>query len=620
MTATGCEDFLDRPQLDKVQDNDSFWRNETDFRTYSVDFYTWFFTGYNSGYGVNYTPLTGYTFNDDLSSSSKQENFVSNVPGSVGNSYTPSGLAGGSWYRQYSGETWNFGWVRKANIMIQRVDQYKKNLVVGNSDAAYRHWMAVARFFRAYAYYNLVVSFGDVPYFDKPVDETNLPEMFKDRDNRQVVMDHIYDDLKYAIDNSYLLDNGSSQYVNKYVIASIASRIMLFEGTWEKYHKVKSIDNVDRVEKYLKFCVEAADVVKNSNKYKCARDFRSLFGSPDLKGHPEVIFYRNYTATMTTHSVASYANGYEGQGKAANLQLIKAFVCNDGQPYKTSSLANANDFKLSELAKTRDPRFEATFFCFPEKKSATLLYSDKFISREGASFWDKDGIRPSQYGGAVNENDAPVIRYAEILLNWIEAKAELAQTYGGSYTCSQTDINESINQIRKRPLDPDAERAGVHQTAPLDISMIPNDPDRDSDVSPLLWEIRRERRMEFVFEFPRLLDIKRWAKISYMDNIKYPDTMFGTWVDFNNDSDVKAWLDDPQYTKPNGPKLIVRTADGTEITYDKTNRDKMVGFFKLINVQPRDPFTDRVYLSPVGVQEIQEYKAKGFTLTQTQGW
>jgi hypothetical protein len=200
--ATGCDDFLDRPQLDKVVDNEGFWRNEADFRMYSVEFYPWFFTGYNSGYGLPYTPLRGYTFNDDVTSGeAAQTNFPSSIPNSVSSVRSTSTLVNGDWFTQYNGEMWNFGWVRKANIMIQRVEQYKGNL----SEAAYKHWMAVGRFFRAYAYYNLVISFGDVPYFEKPVDESDLASMYKDRDSRVFVMERVYDDLKYAMLSLQLL-------------------------------------------------------------------------------------------------------------------------------------------------------------------------------------------------------------------------------------------------------------------------------------------------------------------------------------------------------------------------------------------------------------------------------
>lgn len=604
---TGCEDFLDRPQLDKVEDNDGFWRNESDFRTFSVEFYNWFLCGYNTSYSTSYTPLRGYSFSDDVcSGEGQQENFTSTVPDKLGVAVAPDKLEDQEWYRQYNGEKWNFGWVRKANIMLQRTEEYKGNL----SDAAYKHWTAVARFFRAYAYYNLVVSFGDVPYFDKPVDETDLATMYKDRDDRGYVMDKVYDDLKYAIENAYVKDNNSTQFVNKDLIAALATRFMLFEGTWQKYHKLSD----ERAKKYLQFSIDAAEIIMNTGKYSCTKDFRSIFGSADLAGHPEVIFYRHYATAKAVHSVASYSNGDEGQN-GTNLQLLKSFICTDGQPYQTSTVANAKDFNLAVMAKTRDPRFEATFFNFPRFKSLSMVYADKFISREGASYWAPDKIanRPAQFGGALNENDAPIIRYAEVLLNWIEAKAELAASYGGA-AVTQDDINKSINAIRNRPLDNEATANGVTKTDPMQLASLPEDPERDTDVSPLLWEIRRERRMEFVYEHTRLLDIKRWKKISYMNNKKYPDTMYGAWVNFPED--VPSYLD-----KEHEGLLTVRNAAGEDIVYDGTNADKMVGFYKISKVAARDTYDEeKAYVSPVGVQDMKQYSDYNYKLTQTKAW
>jgi len=115
------------------------------------------------------------------------------------------------------------------------------------------------------------------------------------------------------------------------------------------------------------------------------------------------------------------------------------------------------------------------------------------------------------YGSNTNTNDDPVRRLAEVGGNGIEAKAERA-TMGGAVV-TQADIDASINAIRQRPVDDVAIEKGITQTAPLLLSALPDDPARDADVPALIWEIRRERRTEFVYEHSRLLDIKRWNKI-----------------------------------------------------------------------------------------------------------
>lgn len=599
----GCDDYLDRPQLSTIEDNSNFWRNEADFRIYSTEFYTWFLPGYHTGYGVNYTPLRGYNFSDDVTAVGPQEAFTQTVPGTLQVMADNSKLGDQSWLREYSGERWNFGWVRRANIMIQRVEQYKANL----STEAYNHWMGVARFFRAYAYYNLVVTFGDVPYFDKPIDESNKDEMWKDRTPRGEVMDRVMEDLKYAWENTYVKDNGSTQYVNKYLIAGIASRILLFEGTYQKYHGL----DATRSKNYLEACVAAAEVVMNTGKYSCSKDFHSIFGSNDLAGHPEVIFYRHYVSPTATHCLASYSNGVETVGYDPNLALIKSFICNDGKAYQNSEVQNANDFSLENLAKTRDPRFEATFFNFARSSSTTLLYGNKFTSRAGTKFYDHIADAPFEFIGSTNIVDAPILRYAEVLLNWIEAKAEL-----GSVT--QADIDKSINAIRNRPLDEEAISKGVQKTAPLLLDKLPEDPTRDADVSALIWEIRRERRMEFVFEHTRLLDLKRWKKIAYMDNSKNEDTMYGPWVNVAQEV--------PEILYANGAPINiglikVKNAAGIEVAWNGTNEAALVGFYKVKNVKPRDQFNyERAYVSPVGSEEIKDYEDHHYKLTQTKAW
>lgn len=246
----------------------------------------------------------------------------------------------------------------------------------------------------------------------------------------------------------------------------------------------------------------------------------------------------------------------------------------------------------------------------PNAASATLIYGYKFASREAITYIGK--TYPPAWGSNTNTSDAPVIRLAEVVLNWIEAKAVLAQYLGGP-AISQADINKSINAIRNRPLDGDAIAKGVQKTAPLLLTALPDDPSRDADVPALIWEIRRERRMEFVFEHTRLLDLKRWKKLHYMNFSSNPDYFLGPWV--NVQAEIPSFL-----TTANKGKIKVRKADGTVVTWDGTNGSAMVGFWMVENAQNRLAFSDRNYLSPVGQSQIVQYEEKGYKLTQTQGW
>ena len=592
------KEVLDRPPLDRIIDSeDGFWRNEDDVRLYANAFYPNYFNGYNTSFTVDYTPVRGYTFNDDLTGKNVQSNFESSVPTSRGST---SEVA--AWMGEYAGPTWDFAWVRKSNILIDRLDNVAKpNL----TDAAYKHWMAVARFFRGFEYSRLVSVFGDVPYFDKVVENTDLTTLYKDRDSRGVVMDKVYDDFKYVLEN--IRETDGTQYLNRYIAAGFISRFMLFEGTFQHYHGL----DATRAKKYLEFAVDAAWLVINSNKYNFSRDFKTIFSSDNLAGHPEVLLYRAYDAAVTiTHSIGSYQNGTEVVGVDANLVLIKSFLANDGKPWQNSAVPNASSFAIADLVKTRDPRFEASFVDKTLASSATLLYGYKFASREAITYIGR--AYPPAWGSNTNTSDAPVMRLAEVVLNWIEAKAVLAQYMGGP-AVTQADLDKSVNAIRNRPIDATAVAKGVVKTAPLTLATIPDDPTKDADVPDLIWEIRRERRMEFVFEHTRLLDLKRWKKLSNMNYSTNPDYFLGPWV--NVQTEIPSYL-----TTANINKIRVKKEDGTIVTWNGSNASSMIGFWMVENASNRNAFTNKSYMAPVGQSQIIQYEEKGFKLTQTAGW
>jgi starch-binding outer membrane protein, SusD/RagB family len=591
------KDVLDRPPLTKIVD-EKYWRNEDDIRLYANSFYPNYFNGFATSFTTDYTPVRGYTFSDDLTGKNVQGNFENSVPTTRG-----STSEGAAWLQQYSGPTWDFAWVRKANVLLSRLDNVAKSNI---TDEAYRHWSAVGKFFRGYEYSRLVSVFGDVPYFDTEVADTATSLLYKDRDDRGLVMDKVYDDFKYVLAN--MRDNDvNSQYLNKYIAAAFISRFMLFEGTFQHYHNLDAA----RAKKYLQFAVDAAAVVMNSNKWNFSKDFKSIFSSESLAGHPEVLMYRVYDAALTiTHAIGSYSNGTETVGVDPNLNLVKSFIATDGKPWQNSSVPEAASFALADLVKTRDPRFEASFIDKVNTSATTLLYGYKFASREAITYIGK--TPPPAWGSNTNTSDAPVIRLAEVVLDWIEAKAELAQYYGGP-AVSQGDLDKSINAIRSRPLDATAIAKGVQKTAPLLVTAIPDDPARDADVPALIWEIRRERRMEFVFEHTRLLDLKRWKKLNYMDFGTNPDYLLGPWV--NMQTEIPGLL-----TTATKGKVKVRKADGTVVTWDGTNAAAMIGFYMVENASNRLAFSDKNYLAPVGQAQIIQYQDHGYKLTQTKLW
>ncbi|MDR2065804.1 MAG: RagB/SusD family nutrient uptake outer membrane protein [Prevotellaceae bacterium] len=604
---TGCSDILDRPQLNQW-DDETFWTSETNLRLYANGFYERYFVGYNREYSTQYTAHLGYLFNDDVVSDGNQTYFEQTVPNSRGNNtdaISSAGIAHLPWLERHTGPDWNFSWLRKANIMLDRIETRMGGIL---SEEAKNHWNGIVRFFRAMDYAGLVSVFGDVPYYDHEIKSNDYAELYKPRTPRNQVMDAVYDDFVFALNNVRTKAQEGAGYVNQDVVAAFTSRWALFEGTWQKYHN----NDAERAKKFLNLAVTAASYV--IGKYSMS-DFRSLFGSNDLASNPEVIFYRHYDGVVARHSIATSCNMADGRYTNANLALIKAFICIDGSDWQTSADAANKDFSLDNLIKTRDPRFEATFYKKPTlRSSSSCLYTTKFISREGLRYLDEGTTMSTEYSSANNKNDYPVMRYAEVLLNWIEAKAELATLGGAAVT--QDDIDNSINIIRNRPLDADAIANGVTQkTAAMNLNNLPSSPDR-GDVPQLIWEIRRERRMEFFGEHSRLLDLKRWKKLEYMDNTKYPDILRGTWIDA---SEISGLLVDSRKNI-----LAVTDMDGNRTVYDGANGNAMKGFYSPTNIKGRLPFLDvfgtNPYLAPVGRLQRIDYRNRGFELAQTEGW
>ena len=601
LVLSSCSGLLDRPALTTVVDN-NFWRGEGDVRLYVNGFYPLYFEGYGVDWSQEFAPVRGgTTFCDDFTSEGTQTRFENKAPTSRGSSSESR-----SCFSQYYGPSWGFARVRKANILIDRLNEYRSNF----SDEAYKHWLSMAYFFKVYEYSDLVGVFGNVPYFESTVRSDDLATQYKDRDSRQFVMDKVYDMCDYILENMRT-DDGPNN-VNRYVAAGFISRFMLYEGTWQKYHAGEDYCDAEHAKKYLEMAVRAASLVMDSNKYNFDNSFKSLFVSEDLAGNSEVLLYRHYDNGLEIrHPIGSYCAGSESS-TGVNLSFIKSFLCQDGKPWSISTVSGAGDFSLANLVLTRDPRFFDCFYGAVNKKSNTMIYCYKFASYEAIHhYMTTGGDQLPEWKGIYNTNDCPIMRLGEIVLNWIEAKAELAQSYGGP-AITQDDLDRSINAIRNRPLSADAAAAGVQKTAALQIGSVPVDPKKDADVPALIWEIRRERRMEMLHEGNRIKDLLRWYKLDYMDYDMDPDKYLGPWVNFP--------VEEPQFMNDRLNVLCVQHADGTVVKYNGTNASEMVGFYCIRNASNRETFFDRSYMAPVGQNQIDEYKMRGYKLTQTENW
>lgn len=572
LVLSGCEDFLNQPVYDDFTDEE-YWQTEDQARSYMYSFYPSIFAGYGSGF--SHGPfLMGQTLNDDFASDKKQIDLQPTVV-------------------PVSDSKWSFTSIRKANYAIASIDRINAN------ETTKAHWKGIARFFRAYYYANLVFTFGDVPWFDKvPVISDNKEDMdylYKDRDPRCYVDSLIIEDLQYAIDHVRASDG--ALHINKYVVAGMTSRLMLREGTFLKYHNI----NLDMAEKCLVMAKTSAEVVMSSGKYSIAPNYKQLFVSADLGDNPEIIMHRHYEDGVLSHSTLTYS--FTEAQAGLSKSLAEAFVTSDGLPvYAKSAFWTARTSE--EFFKNRDPRLSYCIRphyyikgtdCAPFNYALSGYSWNKFMD-------DSQAAKPdATWTGSKNVTDAPCLRYAEVLLNYAEAAYEL-NALNPSYPFGNAELNKSINLIRARE-DVNLPALQVSGDMPMVNGTVFDDPMRltiesnanGEQASPILWEIRRERRVELCMEGFRLNDLKRWKKLDYLWNDCNPDIRYGAYIvlaDYPN-RDAEIVLEDA--SAPEG--YILRNTEGG-----------------------RNRPTDRDYISPIPSGQITLYESKGYSLSQNELW
>lgn len=487
----GCNSWLEKEPLTQFTD-DAYWTSEANVKTFCNGFYS-LFNGYGTGSSSTISTNGGSgaesdyyftTFGDDQANNSI-DIFSTSVP-----------ATSGSWTQPYA-------YIRLANLLLNRVDR------IPISAAVINHYRGVGYFFRSLEYFDLVRRYGDVPFVNKYLDQDIDQSMiWGGRVNRNIVMDSVLNNLNSAINLLYDKSKADVNSVNKDVANAYKSRICLYEGTYSKY----VLNNNTRAQKYLNEAKNAAEAVMAAS-YTLNTDYRTIYNSMDLTGNKEVLLYRLYLDGVVTHSVVGYCNSstiLSGLTKDA----VESFLCTDGQPISLSPLykgdiPNASLSIGQTTLKNRDKRLAAmvdSIICYTKKPNA-----NGFTSTTGYKItkFDNATLTKTQILAPNNPTDAPIIALPEVLLNEAEACAEL-----GLFT--QTIADNTVNKLRTR--------GGV---AALNVNSIPSDPTKDSSLSDLIWEVRRERRVELMMNGLRYWDLRRWGKVNYLDPAVKPDIFKG---------------------------------------------------------------------------------------------
>lgn len=429
--------------------------------------------------------------------------------------YRTNELLSGSIIVQSSDGNWNWSTIRSVNYFLTNYHRTTEQF------ETIKKYVGEVYFWRAYFYYNLMQKFGDLPWYNAPL-ETTSEELYAPRLSRSVIADSILADLDKAIE--YLPEKGTAEAVEGRLHRDAAllfkSRVALFEGTWEKYHANDDFKGDGRdIARFFIQAKDAAEAVISSQRYSLYDSYSgaywdsdwsywALFNRLDLSTNPEILMWRKYShKDQLIHGVGHQlrsSGGYLGTG--ISKSLVNSYLCIDGNPISGNVNYQGDDSIASEVM-NRDPRlwqtvavrgypweirdgvlmrnFSEPFLTAPDWPNTTGYQTYKYLQVE---------VEPEDASGNASTMASIWFRYAEVLLNYAEACVELG-------TCTQNDLDISVNLLRDRVGMP-------HMT--MDVGF--TDPEWEfTNISPLLNEIRRERKVELALEGFRFYDLLRWA-------------------------------------------------------------------------------------------------------------
>ena len=576
----GCSDMLDEYPLDAISP-ETYYNNADELRSATNQFY-----------GMFPGAASGYTESADVVC-------IFNLPAEVQGIRTVPTSGGG----------WNWEYLRAVNF-------YLSHSVRCDDVDAREHFDGIARFFRAYFYFEKVKRFGEVPWFDRELSSTD-PELFRPRDSRDFIMDKILDDLTYAINN--ISDKKDLYNVTHWTALALKSRICLFEGTFRKYHGIPGY------EKFLNECATASKLFIDNAPYAIyqtgAQPYRDLFSSMNAI-EEEVILARDYDRSQNVMHEANANTLSPTYGRPGmNKKIVNSYLMTNGDRF--TDQPGYETMQYYDEMQNRDPRLTQTVV----GPGYMRINSDKVESPNFSSSttgyqiikWVTDASGDGYMGSS---NDYILFRAAEVYLNYAEAKAELG-------TLTQEDLKISIKKIRDRVgmpnIDMDAANANPD---PYLCALESGYQNVTGPNKGVILEIRRECTIELLLEGFRYYDIIRWKEGKVFEQpykgMYFPGLTQGSGdnrydVFDMNDGTVgdKEKVDICIYTgkKPSVKNIRKFYKLGDEFVL--TDGDKGNIICHDIEKEPRQWREDRDYLYPIPTQE--RLLSNG-TLSQNPNW
>ena len=525
LAGTSCEDKLDIPQKG-VLDFSTYYKTDEQAQAAADALYIQL-----KGTYYNYTMMKN-ALSDDVWAGGGGRNDNAELEGCNEYSFgSDQSFIGGVWESYYQ-------LIYKANVILGRVEP--------DTDLK-KKACAEAKFFRAYSYFDLVQLFGDVIITKEPLDITS-PELRMSRNDRSEVIDFVIQDLKDAAEVlPEIIATDEEGRISKWGAYAFLSRVALYEGTWQQNR-----NNEERGKALLSIAADEAKKVIDSKQFELFKPaalgemaYKYLFILENVQSNPanltksankEYIFYRRHDETIAPIGT-NITHGCVANVQYINRKFVNMYLCSNGLPIDHTKSADV--FKgyggLTTEFENRDNRM----------KNCLLAH--------GTKYWDNDkpridwkgmdgedatnAITCNVFQGSGYQNqkwgterkvadtfegyDFPIIRYAEVLLNYAEAMYEL----GTTGKALDDALNISLNLVRLR-VNPDMPKLTTSFASENSLNM------RE--------EIRRERTIELYNEGFRVDDLKRWnTAIVEMPKpilgVKWTGTDFATsWAGASN--------------------------------------------------------------------------------------
>ncbi|MCR9228544.1 MAG: RagB/SusD family nutrient uptake outer membrane protein [Flavobacteriaceae bacterium] len=462
----GCDkDFLERYPLDSPSP-ETYFQSENELRTYTNSFYS-------IVPGDGGLDIWGTYIDDEAT-------------------FSVSSLIAGTRTVPTTGGGWTWGTLRDINFFLENIDRFP------GDDNIRDRYIGLARFFRAWFYFDKVKTFGDVPWYSRTIGNSDEELLTKARDSRTVVMDSILADIDYAV--QHLEDVRNSKEITKWSALALKSRIFLFEGTFRKYHGIGDFERMldESIEASTELMQQSGYGIYTSSPDKA---YHELFIAQDAIAD-ELILAREFDLSIPyTHSVNFRTNSSSYGRPGVTKQLVNSYLMADGSRF--TDMPNYQTMEFYEECQNRDPRLAQTIRTpgYKQIGEDETAVPDFTASMTGYQYI-KYLLSPVHFSSGC-DNDLSVFRYAEVLLNYAEAKAEKG-------TLNQGDLDFSVQLIRDRVGMPNIDMALANANPD------PYLEDQYRNVTGshkgVILEIRRERRIELVRENFRWDDIVRWKE------------------------------------------------------------------------------------------------------------